>query len=317
MADITAYQRQDNYETRLTSPYSTGDASLTVNTLPSFALASGTYFLTIAPGTTDQVTVECSTVTNPITISGIVPNFEGGSNPSGITHPAGTKVIISNPWHSISEMKDAMNAKLNVDEDDTIAADTTWSITTKAGVKVNNLTTAQRTAITPTNGEVVYDTDLGQMFFGEGGAWVANASGTSVSNASTTVAGKVEEATDAEVGAGTAAGGTGARLFVNPGSVVKTSSGAGDENKLVALEADGKFADGFQNISEANATTLTNGSDADSLHVHDIITLGIDGSKLYYLGNIPFTEMETNDSGTPTLTHYGGFTNFATSATSF
>ena len=44
-------------------------------------------------------------------------------------------------------------------------------------------------------------------------AWVANPSG---SDASTTVKGVVEEATQAEVEAGTAAGGTSARLFVNP-----------------------------------------------------------------------------------------------------
>ncbi len=44
-------------------------------------------------------------------------------------------------------------------------------------------------------------------------------------NASTTSKGIVEEATDAEVAAGTAVGGTGARLFVSPGSFVALFTG--------------------------------------------------------------------------------------------
>jgi hypothetical protein len=43
-------------------------------------------------------------------------------------------------------------------------------------------------------------------------------------NASTTVRGIVEEATQSEVDAGTASGGTGARLFINPSTVASASS---------------------------------------------------------------------------------------------
>lgn len=49
-------------------------------------------------------------------------------------------------------------------------------------------------------------------------AWVLS-SGSPVPDASETVEGVVEEATDAEMQAGTGAGGTGARLFVNPGKL--------------------------------------------------------------------------------------------------
>lgn len=64
-------------------------------------------------------------------------------------------------------------------------------------------------------------------------------------NASTVVAGKVEIATNAEMGAGTAAGGTGALLVPPNSQLVKTSSGAGDENKLAVLNPVGQFAVGF------------------------------------------------------------------------
>lgn len=58
-------------------------------------------------------------------------------------------------------------------------------------------------------------------------------------NASTTARGIVEEATQAELTAGTTTGGTGARLFVNPTHTVSTSAGAGDEGKIPKLNSSG------------------------------------------------------------------------------
>jgi hypothetical protein len=55
-------------------------------------------------------------------------------------------------------------------------------------------------------------------------------------NASTTVRGIVEEATAAEITAGTAAGGTGARLFVNPSHVAETGN-----DKIVKTKSTGKL----------------------------------------------------------------------------
>lgn len=105
--------------------------------------------------------------------------------------------------------------------------------------------TARDAAIpSPVNGMSCYNTAEGVHQDYVGGAW-ANRGTSTTANGSTTVAGKFEEATDAEVGASTTTGGTGARLAINPGSVVKTSSGAGDENKLAALDSTGKFASGF------------------------------------------------------------------------
>lgn len=64
-------------------------------------------------------------------------------------------------------------------------------------------------------------------------------------NGSTTVKGIFEEATVAEQGSATATGATGARLVVANANLVKTSSGAGDENKIAVLDASGTFANGF------------------------------------------------------------------------
>lgn len=90
-------------------------------------------------------------------------------------------------------------------------------------------------------------------------------------NASATQKGIVEIATAAEVGAGTGTGGTGAILVISPTSTAKTSSGAGDENKVPVLNASGVLASGFldaartwgtvQSFTANNAQITT---DADS-----------------------------------------------------
>lgn len=64
-------------------------------------------------------------------------------------------------------------------------------------------------------------------------------------NGSTTQKGIFEEATVAEQGTAAATGGTGARLVVANANLVKTSSGAADENKIAVLDASGTFANGF------------------------------------------------------------------------
>ncbi len=160
--------------------------------------------------------------------------------------------------------------------------------------------TARDAAITsPTNGDMCYLTDTGVMNQFIGGGWTTFATGTTA-NGSATVAGKYEEATVAEQGTQAATGSTGARLVMANANIVKTSSGAGDENKLIILDSSGQAAAGFigatadatateigqlsgttniaesdtffgaTNISGAEAETLTDGSNASALHNHPI-----------------------------------------------
>lgn len=78
-------------------------------------------------------------------------------------------------------------------------------------------------------------------------------------NASTTVKGIVEIATAAEMGAGTGTGGTGALLVPPNSQLVKTSSGAGDENKLPVLDASGLLASGFIPVAAITPSILPSG----------------------------------------------------------
>lgn len=113
--------------------------------------------------------------------------------------------------------------------------------TTTAVVRHNSVTTAQRLAMSASNGDRVYDSDLGQHYKYEAGAWAAEATGT-FSNAANGTAGKVDLATAAEVAAGTATDATSGAPNVIPVSIVKTSSaGAGDSGKLPALNTSGQL----------------------------------------------------------------------------
>lgn len=57
--------------------------------------------------------------------------------------------------------------------------------------------------------------------------------------------GIIELATNAEMGTHTSTGSTGARLVPPNDQLVKTSSGAADENKIAVLDSAGQFANGF------------------------------------------------------------------------
>lgn len=100
----------------------------------------------------------------------------------------------------------------------TFADDINFTGTTKGGLTLKSLTQAQINALTPVVGYKVFNTDTGTVQTYYSGAW--NNEGTSTTpNASTTVAGKVEQATQSEVNAGTITGSTGAVLFADPSTI--------------------------------------------------------------------------------------------------
>ena len=158
-----------------------------------------------------------------------------------------------------------------------------------------SLTTAERDSLSAVEGMIIYNETTSQVNSYEGGAWVTSTSG-SVSNGSTTVAGKFEEATTAEQGAATATGGTGARLIPAVANLVKTSSGSGDENKIALLNSSGKFASGFidssgdltgfygdasdGNVTLGSNTTLTSDMFYDTLDL-STYTLTTDGYRVF------------------------------------
>lgn len=117
----------------------------------------------------------------------------------------------------------------------------------------------------------VYNSTTGEMNVYQGGAWVALASGSTQPNASTTVAGKVELATQAEFDAGTATGGTGASLVSTPDFNQKQINTATAKTTMVGADSFG-IADSADSgkikrvtltqllaTTDAQATTTTSG----------------------------------------------------------
>lgn len=147
------------------------------------------------------------------------------------------------------------------------ASDIRFTGTTTSWLRTKSLTTTQRIALTAENGDLVYDTDLWELYQYVWGAWSAVSAGSTQANASTTVAGKVELATAAERATWTAIGWTGATLVPTNDALVKTSSGASDENKIPVLNSNGKIDAFVTKTSEkTEATTI---SDTDIISIND------------------------------------------------
>lgn len=97
-------------------------------------------------------------------------------------------------------------------------------------------------------------------------------------DASTTVKGIVEEATDAELQAGTAAGGTSARLFAGGASHTQTPTA----NKVPVALSTGLLDDGWLGLGSAGDMLFSDGS------VLDTVTIGNANTWLYSDGSRPY-----------------------------
>lgn len=313
MSDITTYPLEDNFETTLSQQLTASATALTayVNAVPAFSFpASVKVYFTINPGKSNEETIlvenySSAAKTLTITSGGRAQGRYNGDAHTPQTHNPGSIVIISDPFKVWDAIKTAINSKIDNDTDDTVAANTTWGITTKVGVILNSLTTVQRDALASApNGAAIYNTTLGQIQYREAGSWVTNASGGSVALASNGVAGKVDIASQTELQNATGTDATSGGLNVIPVSeTVVLSSGAGDFGRLPRLNSSGKLAVGFvtaaplatyisdvtstkteidqvcdgvsANVTATNLNTTHGGaaSNADALHTHSIDTL--------------------------------------------
>lgn len=229
---------QSNYKSYLTQSLSASGTTAYLQTVPTVTegrllLSNGNIkewvsFTGVSGSTVTGLTRWLSQTADPATAG------------TGLEWGAGTQVILV-----------AMHDQLADKNEDTAfwgtvsAPDISFTGTTTGGLKVKSLTTTQRDALSsPWNGTIIYNSTAWEFQIRQGGAWSTMASGSTQPNASTTVAGKKEDPTDAESIAGTDVGGTGATMSPTCSQVAKnTQSGTfvygtdvgGDDTYVVAL----------------------------------------------------------------------------------
>jgi hypothetical protein len=152
-----------------------------------------------------------------------------------------------------------------------------FSGTDHAGIELISLTTAERDALTPVNGDLIYNETTSKVQMYQGGAWTDV---TSVAaDADTSTKGVVEVATDAEIEAGTGTGGTGAVLVVPA-----DSSHLPDDNEMAALA-------GTSGTPSGSNKFVTNDDVSDSAGSGKIVRASgtalpaLDGSNLTNIAN--------------------------------
>lgn len=227
MSNLTKLPLEDNFKTSLTQVWSGGAGAINVANTPNFTFPSGvTTYVVVNPGKSNMQIAEINAYDSgnkTLTVNNITVEKGASVNSTAQTHTVGSELIISDNYQFWADIQAAILTKMNLDIDNTVTAGkTTFTSTAEAQLGLQNVTTTQRDALTGVaDGDTIYNTTSWQVEWREGGAWVANDVGGSVPNASETVAGKVEIATQAEFDAWTDTGWTGAKL-VAPPSMIKS-----------------------------------------------------------------------------------------------
>jgi len=210
MANIDLYPLQDNYESKLSQPYDGTSSVIYVDSIPTGTIPVGYKVLvTINPWTSFAQVVEVNGWSSwQLNVSSTTIEKANGANYTTRTHWAKSPIIISDNFAYWKEIATVVNTKADTDNP-TFTTMITWPVYADLAA----LTTAYPT---PTNGmQSAYCTLEWQYYDAQWGSRQPRANGSNP-NASETVAGKVEKATQWEANAWTSTGWTGAELFVWP-----------------------------------------------------------------------------------------------------
>ena len=268
MSSLSNIPKQSYFSAQLQSPIEAAQTTgIILTSVPAYTPSGETVFFnildagrveTISATGWDLVTKELSGVVRAVATY-------TGETATAYSHGSGVTVVLSDDWKYFEAVQTAVNSKFDT-TGGTITGATSFSGASTT-FRIPNLTTAQKTAIaSPANGMLVYDTDTGEFQYYDGGAWLSV--GTSaIPNASETVAGIVEEATVAQLNAGTDAGETGARLFFPPSKIATAiqdskfiyalTTGAADAYVLTPTPAITAYTAGQLFLAKIHATNTT------------------------------------------------------------
>ena len=243
MTEFTNIPLQNAFEVTLENSVDATAVSITLSTAPSFTLPVGQgVYAVIDPKNSYREVIRITAIVGAVcTIERGKTDYDAGVS-TARAHSGGAIVVITNTYQVYDELADAVNSKVDIAD---------GQLTEYADV------TARDAAITsPENGMQVYLTAEGYFTDYVGGSWLQRDTGSVTPNASSTVAGKVELATESEVAAGTGTGGSGAELVVPNDStgIISVSTGTADAGKIPRLNATGSLdvslISGFQTIAD-------------------------------------------------------------------
>lgn len=230
MTDYTNIPLENAYETTLAASISASATSIVVDTAPQFTLPVGqTVDAVIDPENSLRERVIITAISGTTwTVTRGAADYLGDSG-TAVGHGGGATVVITDSWSVFNDIATAVNSKIDT-------ADGQLAVYANAAARDAAITT-------PVNGMQCYLTDTGKFSDYTAGSWVDRESGGTFANASTTVAGKVEEATAAQVVAKTGTGETGARMFIAPdnSALIDDSAGVADAGKLPVLDSNGRL----------------------------------------------------------------------------
>lgn len=194
MSDLSLIPLQDWYESQLSQDWDGATGTVYVLATPSYTPTTTNTYIVVNPWKTNMQIAEITdydSTAKTLTVSSI--SFEKGLGISSTaqSHSTGSKVIISDNYQFWEDIQTAVNSKLD-DTGGTMTGLLQFTGTTHAGIKLLSLTTAQRDALSASNGMIIYNSTTGELNQYIGGAWSAVASGSTQPTASTTVLGKIK-----------------------------------------------------------------------------------------------------------------------------
>lgn len=216
----------------------------------------------------------CNSTTHVTTLSdmrrGLDPRSPSFSAGTGMDFDAGAVVQVID-WPTL------YNYSAYIDKVNTLtgSGQITSNQTNQAAFDMNCVTTAQRDAFTNvSDGNMVCNSTTGNMNVRLGGAWLALATATgSFVNATTSVAGKVEIATDAEILARTSTGSTAATVVVPASATAINTKNQWGSNTGTTLTLN---TDGNVTVTYPYHTIVANSGTSD--YIEKILTTGGPGT---------------------------------------
>lgn len=254
------YPLQDGFETILTQDLTAAGTTAYIKVAPTFNFPAGVKtYVVINPQKSNMELVEIdaydsSAKTLNITTRGL--SLSQGVAGTAYAHSTGSRVLISDNMKFWKDLADSFALKLDK-TGGTISGTVDFnSDDNDAILRLPNMTEAVRDTIaSPQNGMKIYNTTSGTEQIYDGGAWYDMALAPAADNGSETVNGIWQGATTSEMGSHTETGTTGGKLIVMNKNLVKTSSGASDENKIPVLNSSGQLASGFVDVASVVSTT--------------------------------------------------------------